>query len=188
MDTKLLVPSHTLSYLYNYDVQQVKLHGGERNVSIQCVFASGSQARGCHMEIGNSSIQVNVTRSGSPLSDSAEQTVTGLTPGSYEVVIFDWERDGSLPPTPSYVGHVNVSETAVFSTSVPPTETTGRPLYKQIGCLNCKEVALVTHVLLWFANCIKTTSFFVSSSRIRRREGNNNLRKLRLCLFHTIDK
>ena len=125
------------------------------------------------MEIGNSSIQMNITRSGRPLSDSAEQTVTGLTPGSYEVVIFDWESDGSLSSTPSYVGHVNVSETAVFPTSVPPTETTGRPLYKQIGCLNCKEVTLVTHVLRWFANCIKTTSFFVSSSRIRRRGGNN---------------
>ena len=100
------------------------------------------------MEIGNSSIQMNITRSGSPLSNSAEQTVTGLTLGSYEVLIFDWERDGSLSPTPSYVGHVNVSETAVFPTSVPPTETTGRALYKQIGCLNCKEVTLVTHVLL----------------------------------------
>ena len=106
------------------------------------------------MEIGNSSIQMNVTRSGSPLSNTAEQTVTGLTPGSYEVVIFDWESDGSLSPTPSYVGHVNVSETAVFPTSVPPTETTGRP---RIGCLNSKEVTLVTHVLLWFANYIKTT-------------------------------
>ena len=86
------------------------------------------------MEIGNSSIQMNITRSGSPLSNSAEQTVTGLTLGNYEVLIFDWERDGSLSPTPSYVGHVNVSETAVFPTSVSPTETTGRALYKQIGC------------------------------------------------------
>ena len=126
-----------------YDVQQVKLHGGQGNVSIQCVFAPGSQARGCYVEIGNSSIQMNVTRSGRPLSNSAEQTVTGLTPGSYEVLIFDLESDGSFSPTPSNVGHVNVSETAVFPTSVPPTETTGRPLYKQIGCLNCKEV---THV------------------------------------------
>ena len=149
-----------------YDVQHVKLHDRGGNLSILCVFASGSQAQGCHMEIRNSSIQMNITRSGSPLSHIAEQTVTGLALGSYEVLIFDWERDGSLSPTPSYVGHVNVSETAVFPTSVPPTETTvtGRPLYKQIGCLNCKEVTLVTHVLLWFANYIKTTNFFVSSS------------------------
>ena len=95
------------------------------------MFASGSQARGCHVEIRNSSIQMNIMRSGSPLSHTAEQTVTGLTPGSYEVFIFDWERDGSLSSTPSYVGHVNVTSSYVnhvnvteqpdLLSSVPPT-------------------------------------------------------------------
>ena len=104
-------------------MQDVELHGGRENVSIECVFASGSQARGCHVEIRNSSIQMNITRSGSPLSQIAEQTVTGLSPGSYEVHIFDWERDGSVASTPSYVGHVNVTghEPELLS-SVPPTK------------------------------------------------------------------
>ena len=93
-------------------------------MSIQCVFASGSQARGCQVEIGNYSIQMNITRSGRPLSQIAEQTVTGLTLGRYEVFIFDWERDGSVASTPSYVGHVNVTADT-STTSVPPT-TTGR--------------------------------------------------------------
>ena len=61
-------------------------------------------------------------RSGSPLSQIAEQTVTGLTPGSYEVFIFDWERDDSLSSTPSYVGHVTVTplEPAVFTSTKTP--------------------------------------------------------------------
>ena len=78
------------------------------------------------MEIRNSSIQMNIARSGSPLSQIAEQTVTGLTPGSYEVFIFDWERDDSVASTPSYKGDVNVTGpnflTVVNSTaSTPPT-------------------------------------------------------------------
>ena len=61
------------------------------------------------MEIKNSCIQMNITRSGRPLLQIAEQTVTGLTLGRYKVFIFDWERDGSVASTPSYVGHVNVT-------------------------------------------------------------------------------
>ena len=71
------------------------------------------------MEIRNSSIQRNITRSGSPLSRIAEQTVTGLTLGRYDVFIFDWERDGSVASTPSYVGHVNV--TGPEPDLLPPT-------------------------------------------------------------------
>ena len=57
------------------------------------------------------------------LSHTAEQTVTGLAPGSYKVFIFDWERDGSFASTPSYVGHINVTgpEPDLLS-SVSPTQ------------------------------------------------------------------
>ena len=102
-------------------MQDVELYGGRENITIQCMFALGSQATGCHVEIRNPSIQMNITRSGSPLSQIAEQTVTGLTPSSYEVFIFDWERDGSVASTPSYVGHVNVTEQPDLLSSVPPT-------------------------------------------------------------------
>ena len=122
--------SHTHSA--TYDVQNVELHGGRESMSIQCVFALGSQARGCHVEIRNSSIQVNITRSGDPLSDTAEQTVTGVAPGSYEVFIFDWESDGSFASTPSYVGHVNVTGPDLL-TSVSPT--TGRLLLNWLSLL-----------------------------------------------------
>ena len=57
------------------------------------------------------------------LSHTAEQTVTGLAPGSYKVFIFDWERDGLFASTPSYVGHINVTgpEPDLLS-SVSPTQ------------------------------------------------------------------
>ena len=119
-DLLLIIMPHTATY----DVQDVELHGG-RNISIQCVFASGSQARGCYVEIRNSSIQRNITRSGSSQSHIAEQTVTGLIPGRYKVLIFDWERDGSVASVPSYMGNVNVTEHTIFTTSFPQT-TTGR--------------------------------------------------------------
>ena len=128
MDRKLLSASFSYVHITNsatYDVQDAKLHPGRENISIQCVFASGSQARGCLVEIRNSSIEVNITRNGSPLSDTAEQTVAGLKPGSYEVLIFDWERDGSLSSTPSYTGHVNVTALDVDTSTIsaPPTTT-----------------------------------------------------------------
>ena len=98
-------------------------------MSIHCVFASGSQATGCHVKINGSFIQMNITRSGSLLLNTAEQTVTGIAQGSYEVFVFDWERDGSLAFTPSYVGHVNVTEPNLL-TSLPSPTITGRLLLR----------------------------------------------------------
>ena len=126
-------------------------------MSIQCVFASGSQARGCHVEIRNSSIykitspSMNITRSGNPQSHIAEQTMTGLAPGSYEVLIFDWERDGSVPCPPSYVGHVIVTDTDIdtVGTTSATLTTKGRRIYQ--------IVTIVT--ILWF--CPDMFSVFV---------------------------
>lgn len=59
---------------------------------------------------------MNISRSG----DSQSQTVT-IVPGSYEVLIFDWEKNGSVASTPSYVGRVNVTD---ITNSFSPTMTT----------------------------------------------------------------
>ena len=69
----------------------------------------------------NSSVQININGNGDSQSHTPEQTVTVLAPERlYEVFIFDWERDGSVASSPSYVGQVNVSAPEVLN-SVPPT-------------------------------------------------------------------
>ena len=74
------------------------------------------------MTIGKTAIRINVPRlSGDPPLQTAEQTVIDITPGSYEVLIFDWERDGSFSSTPSYVDHVNVTGPDILTSSMPPT-------------------------------------------------------------------
>ena len=134
-------------------MQNAELRAGRGNMSIQCVFASGSQARGCHVEIRNSSIykitspSMNITRSGDPQSHIAEQTVTGLAPGSYEVFIFDWESNDSVPSTPSYVGHVFVTDTATVSTASATPTTKGRRIYQIVTIVTilwyCAQICLV---------------------------------------------
>ena len=107
------------------------------------------------MKIRNSSIykivspSMNITRSGDPQSHIAEQTMTGLAPGSYEVLIFDWESNDSVPSTPSYVGHVIVTDTATVSTASATLTTKGRRIYQ--------IVTIVT--ILWY--CPDMFSVFV---------------------------
>ena len=82
-----------------YDVQDAQLHGGRENISIQCVFASGSQARGSHVKISNSSVQININRNGDSQSHTPEQTVTVLAPERlYEVFILTGREMVQLPP------------------------------------------------------------------------------------------
>jgi len=120
---------YIIPHLATYDVQGAEIYGGIGTISIWCLFAPGSQAKGCHVEIGKTAIRINVPRlSGDPPLQTAEQTVIDITPGSYAVLIFDWERDGSFSSTPSYVDHVNVTGPDVLTSSMPPT--IGRLLYR----------------------------------------------------------
>ena len=95
------------------------------------MFASRSQATGCHVKIRNSSVNIsdtsiNISRSGDSQSHTAEQTVTEIAPGGYEVLIFDWEKNGSVASTPSYEGHVSVTDIPIINitNSFAPTMTT----------------------------------------------------------------
>ena len=119
---------HTLKHLATYDVQDAKICGERGSIFIKCVFASGSQARGCHVEIRHASMNItrNITvlRSGSPLSHTAEETVNRLVSGSYEVFIFDLERDGVVTSTPSYEDIATVTGILTINSSALPMPTT----------------------------------------------------------------
>ena len=116
---------HTLKHSATYDVQDVELCVEGRSIFIECMFASGSQAKGCHVEIRNSSVSdLNISRIGHPPSRTAKQDVTGLTLGSYKVFIFDWESDGSFASTPSYVSYANVTGILTINSSALPMPTT----------------------------------------------------------------
>jgi len=104
-------------------VQDAVIHVGGENISIQCIFARGSYARGCHVKIGNTTIPIMKP---SDANRTVNKTMTGLTPGSYEVLIFDWEEDGSIATTPSHLDHVHLTGPADSSTPTSVSTTTGR--------------------------------------------------------------
>ena len=89
------------------------------------------------MEITNISLNIteNITRSGSPLSQIAEQTVAGLAPGSYKVLIFDWESNDSFAFKPSYENHVIVTDTVTVGTTSATPTTKGRRIYQRFRLL-----------------------------------------------------
>ena len=73
---------------------------------------------------------ITISRNGSPLSHTVERTVNRLVLGSYEVLIFDIERDGLVASTPSYVrnatitGVLTIDSSEVDNSSALPMTTT----------------------------------------------------------------
>ena len=123
---------HILKHSATYDVQDVEICGESGNIFIRCVFAFGSQAKGCQVVIRNALMNItkNITRSGSPLNRTVEEMLNRLVLGSYEVLIFDIEGDGLVASTPSYVGNATVTgiltinSSKVDSSSAIPVTTT----------------------------------------------------------------
>lgn len=79
------------------------------SISVECIFAEGSLALGCHLLIQdvaiNQSVSRNATRSlldnadahgSSLLAPIAQYHESGLRSGQYIVLVFDLEEDGSV--------------------------------------------------------------------------------------------
>ena len=127
---------HTLKHSATYDVQDVEICDERGNIFIRCVFAFGSQARGCQVVIRHALMNItrNITRSGNPLYHTVEETVNRLILGSYEVLIFDIERNGLVASTPSYVSNITVTGILTInpsevdsSSALPVTKTVTEP-------------------------------------------------------------
>ena len=94
----IVIPNFYFLFLATFDVQKtdVKKEGGALNVT--CVFASGSQARGCFIVIwvvsdgpsySKSTEARRIKLDGGELQRDASVSFMGLKAGTYSVLIFD---------------------------------------------------------------------------------------------------
>ena len=89
----------------------------DSDIGISCIFAKGSTARGCYILIFKETVVVSgtvatVANSAVEVApNSAEHLVTGLTTGTYNILVFDVESDGSFNPSqrPAFSAVANIS-------------------------------------------------------------------------------
>ena len=115
-------------YAATYDTQEVQLTvQNDSDISILCIFAKGSTPKGCYILVFNRTVVVSgtvATAEKSPVEmsfNSAKYLVPNLTMGTYSILVFDVESDGSFNPSqrPAFSAVVNVTG------KLATTETTG---------------------------------------------------------------
>ena len=99
----------------------------DSDISILCNFAKGSTARGCYILMFKGTVVVSgtvatVEKSSVEVSfNSARYLVFGLNIGTYSILVFDVESDGSFNPSqrPAFSAVVNITS------KLASTHTTG---------------------------------------------------------------
>ena len=133
----------------------------DSDIGISCIFAKGSTARGCYILIFKDTVVVSgtvatVANSAVEMApNSAEHLITGLTTGTYNILVFDVESDGSFNPSrrPAFSAVANIISKLVS------TETTGKNSY----ILSALDYTLHTAIYITHVN-------FVAGTHIREYE------------------
>lgn len=104
------------------DVQAAMAVITNSSVTVNCSFISGSQSRGCHVVVKNET--TNISCSIERLDGSAFVLKEIVIDFAQEVLVFDWENDGSI-------GNLLIPVTYSFvSSTLPPSGTAGQ----RCGC------------------------------------------------------
>ena len=105
------------------------MEGRGGRISIICIFAEGSQARGCVVIISRRGAEPSVVNNFEASREqgigNATASFTGLPAGIYSVVILDIESDGSIDRSKkSLYEEVVIIDGPVMTSATSPTPTT----------------------------------------------------------------
>ena len=122
----------------------------DSDISILCVFAKGSTARGCYILVFKGTAVVGgtvATAEKSPVEmsfNSAKYLVSNLTTGTYNILVFDVESDGSFNPSQRAAFSAVVNLTSKLAT----TETTGTNSQNTTHILSVLDYTLHIAILI----------------------------------------
>ena len=104
---RYIIPNVCFYSLATFDVQEVDVRSGDRTIVVTCVFATGSQAQGCHIVIqlvsdgpphppSMEAEALRVELANGELEREALTSFTGLEAGTYNVLIYDVGVNGTF--------------------------------------------------------------------------------------------
>ena len=104
------------------------MEGRGGRISIICIFAEGSQARGCFVIISRLGTEPSVVKNSEASREqgigNATASFTGLPAGIYSIAILDIEEDGSIESRESLYEEVVIIDGPVMTSAASPTPTT----------------------------------------------------------------
>ena len=142
---RYIIPNVCFYSLATFDVQEVDVRSGDRTIDVTCVFATGSQALGCLIQLVSDSpphppsMEAEALRgelANGELEREASTSFTDLEAGTYNVLIYDVGVNGTFDLNRSLYNElieVNLSlivepVPTITSTSASPGMTCTSPL------------------------------------------------------------
>ena len=126
---RYIIPNICFYSLATFDVQEVEVMSGHGTIYVTCVFATGSQAQGCRIELVTDgpphlpSMEAEARRgelANGELEREASTSFTDLEAGTYNVLIFDIGVDGTFDLNNKSLHHELIE---IFSPSIEPVQT-----------------------------------------------------------------